>query len=166
MGKNVEIEYLELEENIEYNNLITKIINKCFEIENLQESKIYISVTLTNSNNIKELNKKYRNIESATDVLSFPMFEKEEIKEVLRVGIEEVLGDIIISIEEVEKQAKEYNHSFERELAYMTVHGFYHLIGEDHVQKEEKKIMREKEEKVLNETGVLRWTTGKIKTYL
>jgi len=156
MGKNVEIEYLELEENIEYNNLITKIINKCFEIENLQESKIYISVTLTNSNNIKELNKKYRNIESATDVLSFPMFEKEEIKEVLRVGIEEVLGDIIISIEEVEKQAKEYNHSFERELAYMTVHGFYHLIGEDHVQKEEKKIMREKEEKVLNETGVLR----------
>ena len=64
--------------------------------------------------------------------------------------IPETIGDIIISIERVREQAKEYGHSFERELAYMVVHGFYHLMGYDHMQEEDKKIMREKEEKVLN----------------
>ena len=63
---------------------------------------------------------------------------------------EDVLGDVVISIEKVEEQAKEYGHSFERELSYMLVHGFYHLMGYDHIEKEDKKKMREKEEKILD----------------
>lgn len=152
----VEIEYLDLEENIEYDNLINKVIKKCFELENLENSKLYISVTLTNPKNIKDINKRYRNIDEETDVLSFPMFEKNEIINISNTDIEEVLGDIIISIERVKVQAKEYEHSFERELAYMIVHGFYHIMGEDHIKEEDKKNMREKEENILKQLKILR----------
>ena len=70
--------------------------------------------------------------------------------------LQEVLGDIIISIPQVEAQAEEYGHSFEREFAYMLVHGFYHLRGYDHIEKEDKKIMREKEERVLAKLNITR----------
>ena len=69
---------------------------------------------------------------------------------------EDILGDIVISIEKVKGQAIEYGHSFEREFAYMLVHGFYHLMGYDHIEEEDKKIMRPKEEKVLGELGIRR----------
>ena len=69
---------------------------------------------------------------------------------------EDMLGDIVISIEKVEEQAKEYGHSFEREFAYMLVHGFYHLMGYDHIEEEDKKIMRPKEDKILNELKITR----------
>ena len=69
---------------------------------------------------------------------------------------EDVLGDIVISIEKVEEQAKEYGHSFEREFAYMIVHGFYHLMGYDHIKEEDKVKMRPKEENVLNKLGIRR----------
>ena len=84
------------------------------------------------------------------------MFEKDEIKSLENLEFEETLGDIVISIERVEEQAKEYGHSFERELAYMVVHGFYHLMGEDHMNEEEKTIMRAKEENVLNKLKIVR----------
>ena len=77
------------------------------------------------------------------------MFEKEELDEKIKYQNfehEDVLGDIIISIEKVKEQAVEYGHSFERELAYMAVHGFYHLMGYDHINEQEKKQMRKKEE--------------------
>ena len=105
---------------------------------------------------IQKLNREYRQIDKATDVLSFPMFEKDEIKSLENLEFEETLGDIVISIERVEEQAKEYGHSFERELAYMVVHGFYHLMGEDHMNEEEKAIMRAKEENVLNKLKIVR----------
>ena len=99
------------------------------------------------------LNKQYRNVDRPTDVLSFPMFEKEEIEKIVKDKIKnkipEVLGDIVISISKVEEQAKEYGHSFERELSYMVVHGFYHIMGYDHIKEEDKLIMRPKEEAVL-----------------
>ena len=69
---------------------------------------------------------------------------------------EDVLGDVIISIDKVKEQAEEYGHSFERELSYMLVHGFYHLMGYDHMNEQEKKEMREKEEKVLNLLNIKR----------
>ena len=86
------------------------------------------------------------------------MFEKSEIEEMKtnKAEYEEALGDIIISVERVEEQAKDYGHSFERELAYMVVHGFYHLIGEDHMQEDEKTRMREKEENVLKLLDITR----------
>ena len=84
------------------------------------------------------------------------MFEKEELENYVAKPWKDILGDIIISIEQVKKQAEEYGHSFERELAYMMVHGFYHLMGEDHIEENDKKIMREKEENVLNELNITR----------
>ena len=108
----------------------------------------YVNVILTNPEHIRALNNEYRKIDKETDVLSFPMFEKDELANMKNVG-QEVLGDIVISIERVKEQAKEYGHSVERELAYMVVHGFYHLMGEDHLEEEDKKRMRAKEEVVL-----------------
>ena len=131
---------------------IKKVISKCFKEENLEDSKLSITITLTTPEQIKQINKTYRNIDKATDVLSFPMFEKDELEKKIAQNDfihEDILGDIIISIEKVEEQAKEYEHSFEREFSYMLVHGFYHLMGYDHIQEEDKTIMRQKEEKVL-----------------
>ena len=153
-----EIEFVDIEENEEYRKIINNVLEKCFEVENILDAKFYVSVILTTSQNIKKYNKEYRNIDKETDVLSFPMFEKEEIKNLNKyIGeIPEVLGDIVISIDRVEEQAKEYGHSFEREFAYMIVHGFYHIMGEDHIQEQDKIIMREKEENVLEKLNIKR----------
>ena len=152
MEQQAEIQYNGLEENLEYENLINRVVNECFKNEGLDKLKLYISITLTIPDVIKEINKEYRNIDKPTDVLSFPMFQRDEIQELIKKNyeVEDVLGDIIISIPRVKEQAIEYNHSFERELAYMVVHGFYHLMGYDHMEETEKKEMRKKEEEELN----------------
>ena len=158
MNEILEIEFLDIDENEEYKKIIRKVIETCIEEEKLQNSKLYVNVILTNPKNIKEINTKFRNIEKETDVLSFPMFEKEDI-EIFKNSeneIEEVLGDIIVSIERVKEQAIEYGHSFERELAYMIVHGFYHLMGYDHMTEEDKSKMRPKEEKILEKLKITR----------
>ena len=154
-----QLEYLDLEENRKYEEIIKKVVEQCFKEENMEDSKLYISITLTTPEHIHEINKQYRNVDRATDVLSFPMFEKEEIDNKITkkdFEHEDVLGDIVISIDQVEKQAKEYGHSFEREFAYMLVHGFYHVMGYDHIKEEDKVIMRPKEEKVLEKLGIRR----------
>ena len=158
MEQQAEIQYNGLEENLEYENLINRVVNECFKNEGLDKLKLYISITLTIPDVIKEINKEYRNIDKATDVLSFPMFQRDEIQELIKKNyeVEDVLGDIIISIPRVKEQAIEYNHSFERELAYMVVHGFYHLMGYDHMEETEKKEMRKKEDEVLNKLGITR----------
>lgn len=154
-----QLEYLDLEENKEYENIIEKVVKQCFKEENLEQSKLYISITLTTPEHIHEINKQYRNVDKETDVLSFPMFEKEELDEMIKnqkFEFEDILGDIVISIEKVKGQAEEYGHSFEREFSYMIVHGFYHLMGYDHIEDKDKVIMRPKEEKVLTKLGIRR----------
>ena len=156
----VAIHFLDIEENEKYEQKIVEVLNKCFEEEKLEKLNLYISVTLTTPEEIRKLNAEYRNIDKETDVLSFPMFEKREIDEIVKKQIkspvEETIGDIVISIQRVQEQAVEYGHSFERELSYMLVHGFYHLMGYDHIEEEDKKRMRPKEEKILNELKILR----------
>lgn len=151
--KVVEINFLDIEENKEYENTISKVVEKCFEEENLQNKNLYINVILTNPKNIKETNKKYRNIDKETDVLSFPMFEKEEIQNI-EGNIPDVLGDIVISIEKVKEQAKEYGHSEKRELAFLAVHGLLHLLGYDHMEKEDEKVMFSRQELILDGYGI------------
>ena len=154
-----QLEYLDLEENKEYEKIIKKVIEKCFIEEKLEKSKLYISIILTTPEHIHEINKQYRNVDKETDVLSFPMFEKKEIEEKIKnqnFEHEDVLGDIVISIERVEGQAKEYGHSFEREFSYMLVHGFYHLMGYDHIEEDDKILMRPKEENILSKLGIRR----------
>ena len=152
MCKFSEVNFLDIEEDPKYMEIIETVIGQAFKVENIDKINLYINIVLTNPKNIKRINKEYRNIEKETDVLSFPMFEKEEIEDMKKNGnnIEDVLGDIVISIERVKEQAEEYGHSFEREFAYMLVHGFYHLMGYDHMEEEEKRVMREKEEGVLS----------------
>lgn len=151
----VEIEYVGINNNKEYEILIKKVIKSCFEVENIDKNNLYVNIILTTPDIIRQYNKKYRNIDKETDVLSFPMFEKEELVS-FSTNVQEVLGDIIISIDRVKKQADEYGHSFERELSYMTVHGFYHLMGYDHLEEKDKKIMREKEEYILDSINITR----------
>lgn len=154
-----EIIYQDIEENEQYEKIIGKVLLKCFEEEKISESKLVITITLTNLENIREINNKYRKIDKETDVLSFPMFEKEELdKKIIKKDFmhEDILGDIIISIPKVEEQAIEYGHSFERELSYMLVHGFYHLMGYDHIEEKDKKIMRPKEDKILSDLKINR----------
>ena len=158
MEKLADVHYEKIEPNQEYINLINRVVNECFKTEGLDKLKLYISITLTVPEVIQEANKKYRNIDKPTDVLSFPMFERQELEAMLKTGyeVEDVLGDLIISIPRVEEQAVEYGHSFERELAYMVVHGFYHLMGYDHMEENDKKEMRAKEDAVLNKLGITR----------
>lgn len=110
-----------------------------------------ISLVFADNESIRELNKTYRSKDSATDVLSFPLWdpEEEEVEEIL-------LGDIIISLERAVTQAEEYGHSLEREVTYLMVHGILHLVGYDHLVEEDKKIMREHEEKILKAVKVFR----------
>ena len=150
-----QIDFLDIEEDEEHSKIIEKVVEKCFEEENLLRTHLYLSVILTTPNQIQEMNNTYRKINKATDVLSFPMFEKEEIPNVIN-EIEEPLGDIVISIEKVKEQAEEYGHSFERELAYMVVHGFYHLMGYDHIELVDRTEMREKEETILKKLNITR----------
>ena len=169
MIKMAEVIFQDIPENKEYQGLTEKIIQKCFEVEKINPTSFYICITLTTPENIRQANKQYRNIDKETDVLSFPMFEKEELDKMVEShtieewkqnteneALQEILGDIIISIARVKEQAKEYGHSFERELAYMLVHGFYHLRGYDHMEEEEKRIMRAKEENVLAQLDITR----------
>ena len=155
----VQIEYLDIEEQKEYEKLIEKVIKQCYIEEKLQNTNLYIAITLTNPENIQKLNKEYRNIDKETDVLSFPMFEKGEIEKIIsqkELIVEDTLGDIVISVKRVEEQATEYGHSFERELSYMIVHGFYHLMGYDHIEEKDKLKMRPKEEKILQDLNITR----------
>lgn len=159
MGKLVEINYKDIEKNEEYEKTIKKVLEKCFNEENMDKLGLYVSVTLTCPSYIRAVNKEYRNIDKETDVLSFPMFEQSEIEEIVKNQtnmVADVLGDIIISVDRVMEQAQEYGHSFERELSYMVVHGFYHLMGYDHMNEDEKKIMRAKEENILNKLNITR----------
>ena len=135
------------------------VVDKCFTVEKLNNLNLYISITLTTPSEIKIINNEFRKIDKETDVLSFPMFEKDELDEMVKSGVNEIpetIGDVIISVDRVKEQAEEYGHSFERELAYMVVHGFYHLMGYDHMVDEDKVVMRAKEENVLGLLNIIR----------
>ena len=113
-----------------------------------------LSVVLCDNAYIHELNKTYRNIDRPTDVLSFALNEGEE--EGYDGPDTKLLGDIVISLDKTQEQAEEYGHSFERELAYLTVHGMLHILGYDHMTDEETAEMRKEEEFVLHRLGFVR----------
>ncbi|MBQ9279843.1 MAG: rRNA maturation RNase YbeY [Clostridia bacterium] len=144
----IEIFYEEID-NLEEENLIKKVIDCVLKEESIKRN-LDVYVTLTNNQVIQKINAEHRNIDRPTDVLSFPMFDREEIPSLHTEGeTEDILGDIIISVEKVREQAEEYGHSFERELAYLVTHGMLHLLGYDHMIEEEKAVMRKREEEIL-----------------
>lgn len=111
-----------------------------------------ISVTLVDNAEIHELNKQHRNIDRATDVLSFPANEGEIIAAIP----DGFLGDIVISVEKAVEQAEDYGHSVERELAFLTVHGTLHLLGYDHMTETDEKEMFALQKEILESMGVQR----------
>lgn len=117
-----------------------------------------LSVSFVDFDEIHSLNLQYRGVDRPTDVLSFPMFEPGEIPEAeeLEEGESVELGDVVICREQAKLQAEEFGHPYERELIYLFVHSVFHLLGYDHEDEAEKRVMREKEEKVMNLLGITR----------
>lgn len=154
----IEVNYNAISELPNEEKLIKEVVIRVLEEEKvLPEVDVYI--TLTNNEEIHKINKEYRDVDRPTDVLSFPMYERDEIaglKNDTDDEIEKILGDIIVSIEKVREQAEEYGHSFERELAYLVTHGMLHLLGYDHMIEEEKAVMRKREEEILETLNITR----------
>lgn len=138
----------------------------------LKEEKVNIkcevSLVFVDNEEIKEINNDTRGINKETDVLSFPMLEYDDKKVFKEMyldykfspsdfdGDDLVLGDIVLSLEKALEQSEEYNHSYEREASYLVVHSVLHLLGYDHMEEDEKKIMRSREEEILNKLNITR----------
>lgn len=144
----------EVKEELKY--LLNDIIKFALKQEEVCD-KAEVSIVLVDNRYIQELNKEYRSIDAPTDVLSFAMRESVcEQDQIEDSDQEQLLGDIIISLERARGQAEEYGHSFEREVGYLAVHGLLHLLGYDHENNEEKETMRKKEEEILQQFDLTR----------
>ena len=143
----------------EFEKLINTVVNAALTHENATND-MEVSVYLTDNENIQILNREHRDKDMPTDVLSFPMLEFENGEMVDDIGdyFDDVLilGDIIISVERAISQAEEYEHSVERELGFLLCHSVLHLLGYDHEDEDERKIMREKEEAILDSINLKR----------
>ena len=139
------------EEEIKELEIVEKVLYSAMDKENLKDTSF--NLIIVDNDYIHELNKNYRNIDRETDVITFALEDENSIilPEEMRI-----LGDIYISIDRARSQAVEYGHSFLRELSFLAVHGFYHLLGYDHGTKEEEKIMFGKQEEVLESYGIRR----------
>lgn len=131
---------------------IREYVQKVLEKEYESEAPIYMSLLFTGNDEIQVINREYRDKDQPTDVISFAYHETEDFD----IGPYDTLGDIVISLERVVEQAKEYNHSDKRELFYVLIHGILHLLGYDHIEEEDKKEMRAKEEEILGSFGYTR----------
>ena len=135
--------------------LVREAVEATLDLENYQNTA-EVSITFTDNEGIHELNKKYREVDRPTDVLSFPLFDYEGTCEEPPVDeMMNMLGDIVISLERAAEQAEEFGHSFEREVAFLTAHSMLHLLGYDHeLGEEEDREMREKQSIVMDMLGL------------
>ena len=153
--------------NDEFLNIIDNVCNYALKEEGVLVP-YQISLLLVDNLEIKEINNETRNIDRETDVLSFPMLDypkdkvfkdvylNQKFSPIYLDGEELVLGDIVLSLEKAKEQSIEYNHSFIRESCYLVVHSILHLLGYDHMEEEEKRIMRKREEEILEGLNITR----------
>ena len=135
--------------------LIEKAIRGTLECENFDRDVI-VSVTFTDNEGIREKNREFRDIDRATDVLSFPMYDMAN-GDMPEEGMDCELGDIVLSLERAAEQAVEFGHSYERECAFLTVHSMLHLLGYDHVNSEEEdEEMRAHQRVIMTHIGLER----------
>ena len=113
------------------------------------EGNYEVSVSFVTNEEIKELNREYRNVDSETDVLSFPM-DDDGFDGMI------ILGDIVLSTQKIIEQANDFGHSLEREMLYLTVHSMLHLLGYDHMNSEEKEEMRQREKEIMKELQIFK----------
>ncbi|ARJ75745.1 MULTISPECIES: rRNA maturation RNase YbeY [Bacillus amyloliquefaciens group] len=135
---------------------VEKLLQFAAEKEGVQD-QAEVSVTIVTNEEIREINRDYRGKDTPTDVISFALEEEgEDEVEIVGADMPTVLGDIIISADRTKEQAEEYGHSFMRELGFLAVHGFLHLLGYDHMTKEEEEEMFSKQKDLLDEYGLTR----------
>ncbi|WP_242222907.1 rRNA maturation RNase YbeY [Bacillus cereus group sp. BfR-BA-01380] len=140
----------------EYVDMIQQLVEKAAEIESVEDGA-ELSVTFVSNERIQEINREYRDKDQPTDVISFAMEDIGEGEmEIVGVEMPRMLGDIIISIPRAKEQAEEYGHSFDRELGFLAVHGFLHLLGYDHMTEEDEKAMFGKQKEILDAFGLAR----------
>ena len=137
-------------ENIDINDKLYDVVKAVLDNEGLSMD-YEVSITFVDKDEIHKLNREYRKVDRPTDVLSFPMNE-----EFLIEGVDSMLGDIVICMDIAKDQAKEYGHSLDREIMYLTCHSMLHLLGYDHIEEDDKKIMRGKEKEVMKNLGVFK----------
>ena len=137
-----------IEISAELEGLLNKAMNLVAGLENLSENT-EVDITIVTDEEIHVLNRDYRGVDRATDVLSFALDEGDEEPEILGDEAEHLLGDIIISAEKASVQAEEFGHGLNREIVYLAVHGMLHLLGYDHMVEDEKIVMRKREEEIL-----------------
>ncbi|MBP2024794.1 rRNA maturation RNase YbeY [Peptoniphilus stercorisuis] len=128
--------------------IVKKSISEVLKEENLDDN-VQVSISFVGDEEIQELNRDFRGVDSSTDVLSFPMDDEFKIEET-------ILGDVIINTKRVVEQAKEFGHSNTRELSYLTVHSILHLLGYDHMEEEDKTVMRAKEKSIMKSLEIYR----------
>ena len=163
----INIEYeAEKKLDLPYEDIITRVVEDSLDYEDCPY-EAEVNVLITDNEDIRQINNEYRNIDTPTDVLSFPMIEYERPSdfEFLEESGDDcfhpdtgelLLGDIVISIDKVEEQAEKYGHSQTRELAFLVAHSMLHLCGYDHMEEEERKIMERKQEEILSRGGYVR----------
>lgn len=156
-----------IEVNEELINIINEVCEKALKAEEVN-IPYQISLLFVDNEEIKDINRETRGIDKATDVLSFPMldypkdkvfkevYKETKFNEIYLDGEELVLGDMVLSLERAKEQSIEYNHSFNREVCYLVVHSILHLLGYDHMEDEEKKRMRKREEEILGDLNMTR----------
>ena len=135
-------------EKIEELKDVENVLNKAIEMEKL--GVVNFNVIIVDNEYIHKINKEYRGIDRPTDVISFALEDEHDID----YKDFRLLGDIYISIDKAKEQAKEYGHSFKREICFLSVHGLLHLLGYDHMKKEDEVVMFSKQEAILNEAGI------------
>ena len=155
---------------VEFDDRLSGLIEKTV-LESMREENLnmgcYVSITITDDASIREINHQFRNIDSPTDVLSFPLVNMKNgtlISDEGDYDMDEgllMLGDIVVSLETAVRQAELYGHSLERELAFLVSHGAFHLMGYDHMNSEEEAEMLSKQEKVLEKLGLSRYEKQK-----
>lgn len=142
---------VKLEDGIE--EIIENIVKEVLDLEE-RSLDCEVSLSFVDNEEIRDLNREYRGVDKETDVLSFPM-EDEFFQEGPTL-----LGDIIISLEKALEQSQDFGHSLYREIAYLTAHSMFHLLGYDHMEEDEKGIMRTKEKEVMKRLGIFKENKG------
>ena len=147
---------------VEIFNTLDEEIKELKEIEKLMDyackymklDNVTFNIIIVNNDEIHRINKEYRGIDRPTDVISFALEDEKDM--VLSDEVGRILGDIYISIDKCRSQAEEYGHSFLRELAFLSVHGFLHLQGYDHMNEEDEKVMFKLQDEILDSYGIKR----------
>lgn len=157
MGVDIQF-YNQTSESVEtYEAMITTVVNETIKQENLTSEMLECSFIFVDNEQIREINANYRQKDAITDVITFAIEDEMpgEIK-IQGIPMPRMLGDVFISLPRTREQAERYGHSFERELSFLAVHGCLHLLGYDHIEPEEEKVMFGKQEDVLNALGIRR----------